>query len=107
MSRKRPPPAPDTDFLAALVLLRNDPQLVRDILPLAEGGNPHAMYALGLIYAEGRGVAPDSVQAYVWLSRALAQGDEDAQLLRAMLMHQMSEQEIAQADSRLSGVPLQ
>ena len=97
----------DTSFLANLVLLRNDPALVKKVLPLAEAGNPHAQYALGLIYAEGRGVKVDRVQAYVWLSRAIAQGDEDAFVLRDVLMNEMTEQDVALAERSLSDQPLQ
>lgn len=88
----------DTAFLTRLVLLRNDPALVAEILPLARKGNRHAMYALGLIYAEGRGVVPDPVQAYAWLSCAIEHGDEEAGLLRDMLMNGMSDEQIAVAD---------
>jgi len=107
MRRKRPDPPPDTAFLASLVLLRNDPELVGEILPLADAGNRHAMYALGLIYAEGRGVAPDPVQAYIWLTRAIELGDAEAHLLRDMLMNGMSEQDIAMADKTLSALSVQ
>ena len=102
MRYKRPKVSPETNFLVSLVLLRNDPALVTEITPHAEAGNPHAQYALGLIYAEGRGVATDPVQAYIWLSRAMAQGDVDAQLLRDMLLNSMHENELAKAEQYLA-----
>ena len=92
----------DTSFLTELILLRNDHELINKILPLAEAGNPHAQYAVGLIYAEGRGVKADRVQAYIWLSRAISQGDNDSILLRDVLMNEMSQQDIALAEKELT-----
>ena len=40
----------------------------------AEKGNAIAQYNLGLAYAEGRGIAADPVEAYVWLSLAMENG---------------------------------
>lgn len=90
-----------TDFLADLVLLRNTPELVTKIMPLAEAGNPHAQYALGLIYAEGRGTKQDNIQAYIWLTRAINNGDQDAILLRDVLLNEMTEVDIALAERQL------
>ncbi|MGD8783769.1 MAG: SEL1-like repeat protein [Thioalkalispiraceae bacterium] len=96
-----------TDFLSELVLLRNNPELIYKLLPLASAGNAHAQYALGLVYAEGRGVKQDNIQAYIWLSRAVAQDDEDARLLRDMLLNQMTEAEVAVAQRKLTSQVLQ
>ena len=68
------------------------------LLPDARAGNVHAQYAVGLIYAEGRGVQANPVQAYVWLSRAMAQGDGDAMDLRRMLALSMNPGEIVHAE---------
>jgi len=89
-------------FLQDLVLLRNDPELLLEVIPFAEDGNINAQYALGLIYAEGRGTNIDMVKSYVWLSRAIKQGDSDAQELRNIIIEQMSEAEIATAERILS-----
>lgn len=96
------------DFLSELILWRNDPEHAEQVRKLAETGNVHAQYALGLMYAEGRGVTHDEVQAYVWLSRAAVQGDEDAVTLRYVLLSQMEAGQIAAAErlteqSTLSG----
>ncbi|MEJ2362872.1 MAG: SEL1-like repeat protein [Gammaproteobacteria bacterium] len=91
----------ETDFLSALTLLRNDPNLLTRALPQARAGNVHAQYAVGLIYAEGRGVAADPVAAYIWLSRAMAQGDSDARDLRSMLMLAMADDDIVRAEQVL------
>lgn len=90
-----------TDFLASLALLQHDPELLHEVLPQATAGNVHAQYAAGLIYAEGRGVEADPVESYVWLTRAYQQGDEDAGLLRSMLMSNMTFDDIALAEQRL------
>jgi len=89
------------DFLAALTLLSQDSDLLAEVLPQARAGNVHAQYAAGLIYAEGRGVEPDVIEAYLWLSRALDQGDQDAGILRKILMVNMVPAEIARAEQRL------
>jgi TPR repeat protein len=83
----------DNRFLSDLVMLRNNPVLVDEVLGQAREGNVDAQYALGLIFAEGRGLAEDLVQSYVWLSLAVMQGDEDAQLLRMIVGERMSAQE--------------
>jgi TPR repeat protein len=102
MRNKHKPAQPNHEFLARLALVQHDPELLADVLPQARAGNVDAQYAAGLIYAEGRGVPPDPVEGYIWLSRAIAQGDEDAVLLRNMVMLQMSLEEIRTADQRLA-----
>jgi len=47
--------------------------------PLAEGGNAKAQQLLGTLYAEGKGVAPNSETAFQWFQRAASQGDPVAQ----------------------------
>jgi len=83
--------------LSGLNLLRNDPEKAAYLIAEAERGDMDAQYAAGLIYAEGRGVDPDLVQAYFWLTRALEQGDADAEKLRRYVAAQMRDDEFAQA----------
>lgn len=85
--------AHETDFLNELVLFRNDPELVGKVEPYALGGNPHAQYALGLIYAEGRGVDVDLAASYAWLTLAVLQGDRDAQTLRNIVGVDLTDEE--------------
>ena len=62
-------------FASALVSLAA--QTGEDLSALrakAEKGNGLAQYNLGLAYAEGKGVAADRVEAYVWLSLARENG---------------------------------
>lgn len=83
--------------LSGLTLLRNDPALAARLIAEAERGDMDAQYAAGLIYAEGRGVEPDLVQAYFWLTQAVGQGDEDAERLRRYVAAQMSDDEFERA----------
>lgn len=83
--------------LTGLNLMRNDPELAARLIAEAEAGDMDAQYAAGLIYAEGRGVEQDLVQSHYWLTRALQQGDADAERLRFHVAAQMSEAEFSQA----------
>lgn len=74
-------------------LLRNDPATAARLIAAAEEGDMDAQFAAGLIYAEGRGVAPDPVQAYYWLTRAVEQGDADAEKLRRHVAAGMTDPE--------------
>lgn len=94
----------DKNYLKDLILLRNDPSKVPLIRDRALGGEMDAQYAMGLIYAEGRGVEIDLAQAHYWLSLAVAQGDRDAVLLRNLVGSQMTEDEY-QAARRLRASP--
>lgn len=77
--------------LSGLNLLNNDPVLAARLIAAAERGDMDAQYAAGLIYAEGRGVPEDLVQAYYWLTRAIEQGDQDAERLRVHVAKEMDE----------------
>ncbi len=57
------------DFVKALEIWR----------PLADGGNAEAQYRLGILYAEGKGVAPNDAEAAVWFERAAERGNAAAQ----------------------------
>jgi TPR repeat protein len=94
----------DKSYLKDLILLRNDPSKVPLIRDRAISGEMDAQYAMGLIYAEGRGVEIDLAQSHYWLSLAVAQGDRDAVLLRNLVGSQMTEDEY-QAAKRLRAGP--
>ena len=83
--------------LSRLTLFRNDPEAAAEVLQSALQGNVDAQCAAGLIYAEGRGVPYDLVQSFYWVSKAVAQGDEDARKLRVYVGSQMCEEEYARA----------
>ena len=83
----------ETSYLKELILLRNDPDTVAVIREAALAGEVDAQYALGLVYAEGRGLPEDLAQAHYWLTRAVEQGDRDAVLLRNIVGARMSDAE--------------
>ncbi|MFD2114004.1 sel1 repeat family protein [Thiorhodococcus fuscus] len=87
----------DSSYLKDLILLRNDPAKVETIRAAAERGEVDALYAMGLICAEGRGVGVDLAQAHYWLSLAIERGDRDAVRLREIVGSQMSDDEYAVA----------
>lgn len=91
-----------TALLSKLQLWSSDPEIAEEVRVFAEEGNCHAQYAMGLIYAEGRGVKQNNQQAYVWLSRAGQQGDEDARLLCEFVKLSMTSDEIQNAEKLLS-----
>jgi uncharacterized protein len=47
--------------------------------PAAEAGEPEAQYRLGVMYADGKGVAPNDAEAALWFERAASQGNAAAQ----------------------------
>ena len=59
----------EKDYLKAIQLWR----------PLAQAGDAEAQYRLGVMYAEGRGVAPNDAEAALWFERAAEQGEPMAQ----------------------------
>jgi chromosome segregation ATPase len=74
-----------------------------DIAPLrvkAEKGNSVAQYYLGLVYAEGRAVPKDPVEAYIWLSLAAENGATGKAL--GILVTEMSPDQLAAARFRLN-----
>jgi TPR repeat protein len=93
----------DKSYLKDLILLRNDPSKVPLIRDLAQQGDMDAQYAMGLIYAEGRGVEIDLAQSHYWLSLAVEQGDRDADLLRNVVGSRMTDAEYEAAKRLRSG----
>jgi len=87
----------DNSYMKDLILLRNDPSKVARIREAAGRGEMDAQYAMGLIYAEGRGVEIDLARAHFWLSLAIAQGDTDADQLRNIIGSRMSDAEFEAA----------
>jgi len=79
--------------LSDLVLLRNDPEMAERLIAQAAEADRDAQYAAGLIYAEGRGVNQSDALAYFWLTLAIEQGDEDAELLRMVVLSNISQEE--------------
>lgn len=82
---------------AALILLRNDPAVAEEFLQAAIQGDVDAQYGMGLIYAEGRGVEQDEARSFYWLTRAIKQGDNGADLLRKAVAASMTAAQFDQA----------
>jgi TPR repeat protein len=59
----------EKDYLKAIEVWR----------PAAAAGDPAAQYRLGVMYAEGKGVAPNDAEAALWFERAAEQGESMAQ----------------------------
>ena len=89
--------------LSIQTLLRNDPEFAGEILSAAERGDVDAQYAMGLIYAEGRGAVQDEIKSYYWLSRAIDQGDKDAQTLLYAIAATMTQEQFEQARQLVDG----
>lgn len=87
-------------LLRELVLWRSDPSLAPRLRVEALRGSADAQYALGLVYAEGRGVDEDLVESWAWFTLALLQGDADAETLRYVVTERMSTAQCAQAEQR-------
>ena len=83
--------------LGVQTLLRNDPEFAGEMPSAAERGDVDARYAMGLIYADGRGAAQDEVKSYYWLTRAIDQGDKDAQTLLHAVVAVMTKKQFQQA----------
>jgi len=62
---------------------------------LAEQGDAGAQFNLGLTYATGQGVPENNVKAYVWISLATVQGDEDAKGDMGIVKKMMTREKIA------------
>jgi TPR repeat protein len=52
---------------------------LREFRPLAKNGEPASQFSLGVMYANGQGVAQDYKEAVNWYRKAAEQGDERAQ----------------------------
>src|SRR5258708_22596347 len=61
-------------FICGLTVSAQDSSELTSLRAKAVKGNGIAQYNLGLAYFEGRGVAADPVEAFVWLSLARENG---------------------------------
>ena len=69
---------------------------LKEFLPLAEAGQTSAEAAVGQMYFEGKGMAPDPKQAARWLEPAASKGNARAQYLLGKLY--LSGEGVAAAD---------
>lgn len=71
------------------------------------GGNAAAgtvdaaeMFELGLMYAAGREVAMDLIQAHKWFNLAAMRGNKEARSYRSEIAREMTRSEVATAQKR-------
>ncbi len=73
----------------------------RDMIEYAaQGGQPDALFELGLIYCTGRDVSVDLIEAHKWFNLAAARGSDEAKAYRVELTREMSKSELALAQKR-------
>lgn len=63
----------------------------------AQGGQPDALFELGLMYSSGRDVEINLVEAHKWFNLAAIRGNEDAKRYRNELSSELSKSDIARA----------
>jgi hypothetical protein len=96
------PPAPDLVALAEQARARgNDAERLALLRKAADQGNAKAQFALGEMYAAGRGVPQNNFQAYVWFSRAVRAGNAEAKPRVEQVKAALQPAEIQQADRLL------
>ena len=64
---------------------------------LAEAGNANAQYNLGVMYANGKGVVRDTVQAQMWFYVAAVKGNTDKVKHTKVIAGKMTPAQIAEA----------
>ncbi len=70
---------------------------LKEFRTLAEQGHAEAQTMLGYMYASGKGVLQDYIQAHLWFNLAAAQGDERAFEAREKIAEVMLPEQIAEA----------
>jgi TPR repeat protein len=76
---------------------QNDVEAARWYRKAAEQGVPTAQRALGMLYAEGRGLPQDYVLAHMWANLAASTGNETARENRDNIADRMTPEQIAEA----------
>jgi TPR repeat protein len=83
--RKAAEAQPDAQYMFAAILSKglygekqDDVAAANWLRRSARQGNSEAQYALGLVYAEGRGVAKDQQQSLYWMNEAARNGSKRA-----------------------------
>ena len=60
---------------AVIPVIPNDHYVFKEMLPLAEKGDPEALYYVGMLYQEGLGVDQDYKKAFEWFQKSAAAND--------------------------------
>ena len=76
-----------------LLQMDREPSPLAIVLEMALAGDVDAQFAVGMIYADGRGVKRDLVQAFFWMSRAIDQGSKEAVECCQSIRSQMSSED--------------
>lgn len=69
-------------------------------LKAAAQGNAPAQFNLGVMYAQGQGVAPDAIEAHKWFVLAAAQDYPNARKFQETLERRMSAAQKAEGQRR-------
>jgi TPR repeat protein len=70
----------------------------RDVIEYAaQGGQPDALFELGLMYCAGRDVEMNLVEAHKWFNLAAMRGNEEAKQYCSELSREMSKPDVAKA----------
>ena len=70
----------------------------RDLIDYAaQGGQPDALFELGLIYCTGRDVEINLVEAHKWFNLAAMRGNHEAKHYRLELSREMAKSDVARA----------
>lgn len=72
-----------------------DHTYIANCIEKAESGTKEALYDLGLLYSLGQGVAQDFIEAHKWFNLAAVRGMESAQIDRAEIAEDMSNNDIS------------
>jgi serine/threonine protein kinase len=92
---------------AEKALASGDFAKAREILtPIAARGNAIAQVKLAEMYANGRGVARNNTQAYIWYSHATRCGNAAAAGERAKIAAKLQAPEVEQADKAVAGMKI-
>lgn len=84
-------------YSASVGVDKDDTEAFRWCRKAAEQNFKQAQHALGRYYAEGRGVEQDYVAAYLWYTRAIATGSDEAETDRKKLSAKMTPAQLAEA----------
>ena len=74
-----------------------DRSYVEDRMTQAETGTAEALYDLGLLYSLGQGVDQNYIEAHKWFNLAAIRGMKSAQIDRAEIAEELSNNDIALA----------
>lgn len=72
-------PAASVEEARAAISRKDYPLAMRLWRELADQGDPLALFAVGMLYQDGQGVAKDEAEAVRWFLRAAQKGNEGAQ----------------------------